>query len=71
MATPAGRITADRGACMGSGMCAHIASRYFDASEDAVAVLLEQVAAEDEGVVADAVDACPAQALRFIHESGP
>jgi ferredoxin len=69
VATAAGRIAADREACMGSGMCANIASRYFDASEGTVAVLLEEVAAEDADDVVDAVDGCPAQALRFIHES--
>lgn len=59
------RIGADTFACAGSGLCSHIASKYFDSSEGVVKVLREQVDREDDAVVAEAISACPAQALRL------
>jgi ferredoxin len=59
------RIGADPAVCAGSGLCSHIAPGYFDSSGGVVKLLREEVAAEDGAEVAEAVSACPAQALRF------
>jgi ferredoxin len=59
------RISAETAVCAGSGLCAHIASKYFDSTDGVVKVLREEVDAEDEEAVAEAVGACPTQALRL------
>jgi ferredoxin len=61
------RIDADAAVCAGSGLCSHIASKYFDSSGGVVKLLREEVDEEDGAVVAEAVGACPAQALRLEH----
>jgi ferredoxin len=57
------RIGADPAVCAGSGLCSHIAAKYFDSTGEAVEVLLEEVDADDVETVAEAVSACPTQAL--------
>lgn len=61
------RIAADTAVCAGSGLCSHIASKYFDSSGGFVTVLREDVDEGDGAVVAEAVGSCPAQALRLEH----
>jgi ferredoxin len=58
-------IEADLAVCAGSGLCAYIAARYFDASGGVVHVLRTEVDAGDEADVEEAVGACPTQALRL------
>lgn len=59
------RIGADTDLCAGSGLCSHIASKYFDSSGGVVKVLRDEVEREDDAAVAEAISACPAQALRL------
>jgi ferredoxin len=61
------RIGADIAVCAGSGLCSHIASKYFDSSGGVVKLLRKEVDEEDAAAVAEAVGACPAQALRLEH----
>lgn len=58
------RITADRERCIGAGMCALIASEFFDQDEDDGRVLLSDSAPQRENAaVREAVAACPSGAL--------
>jgi len=63
------RIGADTAVCAGSGLCSHIASTYFDSSGGVVKLLREEVDAQDDATVVEAVEACPAQALRLERAS--
>ncbi len=60
------RITADRGVCIGAGMCVMTAPAVFDQGEDG---LVELLVAEPEGADAqaarEAVGLCPSGALRL------
>ena len=62
-AGPRTRIVADPFICVGSGLCSHIAPKYFDSSDGVVAVLREEVDEADMAGVVEAVASCPAQAL--------
>lgn len=57
------RIGADTELCAGSGLCSHIAAKYFDSSDGVVKLLRDEVDGEDDVVVAEAISACPTQAL--------
>jgi ferredoxin len=59
------RVAADPTVCAASGLCAHIAPKYFDTSHGVVKLLREEVDVADAAAVAEAVGACPAQALRL------
>jgi ferredoxin len=61
----AARISADTAVCAGSGLCSHIASKYFDSSDGVVRLLQEEVDEADVAAVVEAVGACPTQALRL------
>ena len=63
------RIGADTAVCAGSGLCSHIASKYFDSSGGVVKILNEEVDGEDDEAVAEAISACPTQALRRLERS--
>ena len=63
------RISADTPVCAGSGLCSHIASKYFESTGGVVKLLRETVDKEDEAAVAEAISACPAQALRLERAS--
>jgi ferredoxin len=58
-------VHANLNACVGSGMCAFISEKYFtlDDSSAVVQILQEEVDEGDQAIVAEAVDACPAQVL--------
>ena len=55
-------LKADRGVCIGAGMCVMTDSAVFDQDDDGIVVLLEEDPETDEKVRA-AVDACPSGAL--------
>ncbi|WP_432001700.1 ferredoxin [Streptomyces sioyaensis] len=59
------RITIDREACIGSGLCALIAPAVFDQNDDdgLVELLDEGPLTDPVGTVKDAVQRCPAAAL--------
>jgi ferredoxin len=63
------RIGADTAVCAGSGLCSHIASKYFDSADGVVKVLQEKVDSQDDATVAEAISACPTQALRLERSS--
>ena len=65
------RVEADRSKCMGAGMCALNAPEVFDQDDDEglVVVLDPEPPAEHRYAVRDAVNLCPAAALRL--DEGP
>jgi ferredoxin len=63
------RIGADTAVCAGSGLCSHIAAKYFDSADGVVKILREEVDGEDDEAVAEAISACPTQALRLERSS--
>jgi ferredoxin len=63
------RLGADTAVCAGSGLCSHIASKYFDSSGGVVRILQEEVDGEDDEAVTEAISACPTQALRLERSS--
>lgn len=65
MSSSAAHLSANKQVCVGSGLCAFVAPRYFDVSSGAVEVLEETVDDADADAVTEAVDACPTQALRL------
>jgi ferredoxin len=60
-----GRITADRQACMGAGLCSYVVPKYVDVVDGVVEVLRHDVSADDVALVEEAVEGCPMQALAF------
>ena len=58
-------IGADTEVCAGSGLCSHIAPKYFDSAGGVVKVLRKEVQGGDDTAVAEAISACPTQALRL------
>ena len=66
------RVEADRSLCMGAGMCALNAPEVFDQDEDEglVLVLDAEPPAERRYAVRDAVNLCPASAIRFVEDRG-
>ena len=66
------RVEADRSKCMGAGMCALNAPEVFDQDENEglVVVLEAEPAAEHEDAVRDAVNLCPASAIRLAEVRG-
>lgn len=66
------RVEADRSLCMGAGMCALNAPEVFDQDEEEglVVVLDAEPPAERRYAVRDAVNLCPASAIRFVGDQG-
>ena len=60
------RIVADASICAGSGLCSHIAPKYFDSSDGVVAILRQELDEVDSAGVVEAVASCPAQALLLV-----
>jgi ferredoxin len=56
-------VAAER--CIGAGNCVERAPKYFDQSDvdGVVQVLLDEVEAGDDGVVGEAGDICPVNAI--------
>ena len=59
------RITVDRTACQGSGLCTGIAPDYFVLDADYVSRPREEVVDADE-VVVDAAVCCPTEAITVV-----
>ena len=58
------KISADRSACIGSGMCVVTAPDVFDQDDDGLVVLLlDEPVGADAQAAREAVGLCPAQAL--------
>jgi ferredoxin len=64
-------VTADREACMGSGMCVRAAPEVFDQDpvDGQVVVLVAEVAPEAADRVQEAVDQCPVAALSLVRDA--
>jgi len=57
-------IGTDREKCAGYANCVMTAESYFELDDDGVVRAIQSVvAAEDQGVVAEAVESCPVSAL--------
>ena len=61
------RIAVDRERCVGSGTCEMVAADLFEVGDDGiVAVLRPEPDGADVDAAADAVQACPTQALSLV-----
>ncbi|MEU2873198.1 (4Fe-4S)-binding protein [Streptomyces olivoreticuli] len=61
------RVTADRGVCVGAGLCALTAPGVFDQDDDGVVTVLASDPGADDGpAVREAADLCPSGAVRII-----
>ncbi|WP_040698653.1 ferredoxin [Nocardia vinacea] len=60
------KLVVDRNRCIGAGMCALTAPALFDQDDDDGLVIThaETPTPDQEGVVREAVEACPSGALR-------
>ncbi|MFD1937859.1 MULTISPECIES: ferredoxin [Nonomuraea] len=65
------RINADRGVCIGAGMCVLTAPLVFDQDEDEGLVVLKvaEVPPEAEAAVARALTLCPSGAITRADEA--
>jgi ferredoxin len=61
------KVVADRDVCIGAGMCVMTAA-MFDQDEDGIVMIddAEEVPAEEQWRVRNAVSLCPSGALRLI-----
>ena len=63
------KLAADRGVCVGAGMCVMSAPDLFDQDDDGiVTVLVEDVTANDVTKARQAVSLCPSGALTMLDE---
>ena len=63
------RIEADRETCIGAGNCVLAAENVFDQDDDAtVVVLQERPEGDDLTAAREAVQSCPAGALRLVED---
>ncbi|BBZ20447.1 ferredoxin [Mycolicibacterium gadium] len=61
------KVAADRDLCISAGNCVMSAPAVFDQDDDGiVVVLVDEVPAGEEAHVRDAVQLCPAEALRIV-----
>lgn len=61
------KLEANRDACISSGNCVMTSEALFDQDDDGVVVILtEDVPEAEEGHAREAVDICPASALRLV-----
>ena len=61
------RIAADREVCIQAGNCVMVADEVFDQDDDGiVVVLVDEVPADEEDNVREAVKLCPASALAIV-----
>lgn len=64
------RVTVDRAACVGSGICVATAGSHFRADGDGKSLPTAEETTSDEAVL-DAMELCPADAIRVLDvESG-
>ncbi len=63
------KIAADRGTCIGAGMCVLTAPTVYDQDDDGIVVLLvEDVPPQDADAARQAVALCPSGALRALDD---
>jgi ferredoxin len=62
------RISVDRDACLGSGLCAGSAPRYFRLDDGRSRPVTEVI--EPDDVVLDAAELCPAEAITVTDADG-
>lgn len=64
-------VVVDRDACVGTGDCARLAPTAFHVREDTlVAEVLAGSTATDHGLLREAAEACPMQAISFPTAQG-
>ena len=59
------RITVDRAACLGSGLCTGVAPNHFMLDAEYISRPREDVVDADE-VVVDAAECCPTEAITVV-----
>jgi ferredoxin len=62
------KVTVDRDACLGSGVCAGTAPRHFRLENGRSRALHEDI--EPDDVVLDVADTCPAEAITVYNPAG-
>jgi ferredoxin len=64
------KVIADLDVCIGAGVCVLTAPDVFDqgADDGLVRVLVEEVSADEERLVREAVDLCPSAALSIAED---
>ena len=60
------KVTVDRDACIGSGLCAATTPQHFRLDRDKSRALREEI--EPDDAVIDAADMCPAEAIA-VHDA--
>ena len=64
------RIEFDARKCTGLGICESLAPDHFETTDDgSMTVLVGEVTAADESLIAEAVRSCPTAALRLVDVS--
>jgi ferredoxin len=63
--TLTGRVLVDREACMGSGNCVYWAPGVFDLDDDGIAVVVGDLAGNEEPVRVAMVN-CPTSAIKVV-----
>ena len=62
------KITVNRDACLGSGVCAATAPRYFRLDDGRSRPVEEDI--EPDDIVLDVADTCPAEAITVYNATG-
>jgi ferredoxin len=63
------KITADRDVCISAGNCVMAAAAVFDQDDDGIVeMLVDDVPADEEDHVREAVKLCPSKALQVTDE---
>jgi ferredoxin len=62
------KITVDRGACLGSGVCAATAPSHFRLDDGKSRAIQQDV--EPDDVLLDVADTCPAEAITVYDAAG-
>ncbi len=62
------KITVNREACLGSGVCAATAPRHFRLQDGKSRALQEDIESDD--IVLDVADTCPAEAITVYNAAG-
>lgn len=62
------RVTADRGVCVGAGMCALTVPEVFDQDDDGIVTVLSPDAGPYAKAAREAWKLCPSGAVQIIEE---
>lgn len=62
------KVTVNRGACLGSGLCAATAPGHFRLDDGRSRALQEDIELDD--IVLDVADTCPAEAITVYNAAG-